>query len=117
MGLGRPPAGGAVDFLADVKLAGDEFRPLAPIPGDTRALNGSTVDEVVAAVRSRAAELGISADDRVLSTVDWTAPRGLLDGLLTPLSAGAHLVQVTSADPAELDNHRRVEQTTFDLVP
>jgi uncharacterized protein (TIGR03089 family) len=116
MGLAEPPADGAVDYLSEVRLSGDEFQPLFPIPGDTRALNGSTVDEVVAEARSRALKLGISAGDRVLSTVDWTRPDGLLDGLLAPLAAGAHLVQVTNADPAKLADRRSAERTTVDLL-
>jgi uncharacterized protein (TIGR03089 family) len=116
MGLAQPPTDGAVDFLADVRLSGDEFQPLFPIPGDTRAFNGSTVDEVVAEALSRATKLGISTGDRVLSTVDWTAPDGLLEGLLAPLAAGAHLVQVTNADPAKLADRRVAERTTVDLL-
>jgi uncharacterized protein (TIGR03089 family) len=115
MGLTSPPSDGALDFLADVRLAGDDFRPLFPISGDTLALNCSTVDELVTEARFRAERLGISTGDRVLSTMDWTAPEGILDGLLAPLAAGAHLVQVTNADPAKLADRRRTERTTVDL--
>jgi hypothetical protein len=48
--------------------------------------------------------------------VDWTRPDGLLDGLLAPLAAGAHLVQVTNADPAKLADRRSAERTTVDLL-
>jgi uncharacterized protein (TIGR03089 family) len=116
MGFRTPPPDGAIDFLSDVRLAGDDFQALFPIPGDTLALNSSTVDEIVAEARSRAEELGISAGDRVLSTVDWTAADGLLDGLLAPLAVGAHIVQVTNADPAKLANRRSAERTTVDLL-
>jgi uncharacterized protein (TIGR03089 family) len=116
MGLRTPPAGGAVDFLSDVRMAGDDFAPLFPIEGGTPALNASTVDELLAEARSRAGRLGLTGTDRVLSTIDWTRPDGILDGLLVPLAAGAHIVQVTSADPAKLDDRRRAERTTADLV-
>jgi uncharacterized protein (TIGR03089 family) len=115
MGLRQPPADGAVDYLSDVRLAGDDFQPLFPIPGETPALNASTVDELLAEARSRAEKLGLSGADRVLSTIDWTGPDGLLDGFLVPLAAGAHLVHVSNADPAKLDDRRRAEQTTRDL--
>jgi uncharacterized protein (TIGR03089 family) len=116
MGLTSPPADGALDFLSDVRLAGDDFVPLFPIPGDTPALNSSTVDELVTEARARAEELGILAGSRVLSTVDWAAPGGILDGVLAPLAAGAHIVQVTNSDPAKLDDRRRAERTTVDLL-
>jgi uncharacterized protein (TIGR03089 family) len=115
MGLTSPPADGALDFLSDVRLAGDDFVPLFPIPGNTPALNSSTVDELVNEAQARAEELGILAGSRVLSTVDWTAPGGILDGVLAPLSVGAHIVQVTNSDPAKLDDRRRAERTTVDL--
>jgi uncharacterized protein (TIGR03089 family) len=116
MGLRTPPADGSLDFLSDVRLAGDDYQALFPIPGDTPALNSSTVDEIVAEARSRASELGIPAGARVLSTVDWAAPGGLLDGLLAPLAVGAHIVQVTNADPAKLADRRNAERTTVDLL-
>jgi uncharacterized protein (TIGR03089 family) len=115
-GLPEPPAGGAVDYLAEARLSGDEFRPLFPIPGDTPALFSSTVDEVLASARELAAQSSISANDRVLSTLDWDLPDGVRRGLLAPLAAGAHLVQVTGADPAKLDDRRRAERTTVDLL-
>ena len=115
-GLSSPPAGGALDYLAEARLSGDNFTPLSPIGGDTPALTSSTVDDVLAEARSRGAKAGISAGDRVLSTVEWTVPEGVLDGLLAALSAGAHLVQVTSADPAKLADRRRAERTTVDLL-
>lgn len=114
-GLGMGVTSG-VNFLADVKMYGDDFSPLFPIPGASPALLSSTVDDVLAEARSRAAKLGISASDRVLSTVDWTFPDGVLDGLLAPLSVGAHLVHVSNADQAKLADRRAAERTTVDLL-
>ena len=115
-GLSEPPAGNALDYLSEARLAGDNFSPLVPIDDDTPALNSSTVDAVLAEARSRAAKAGISAGDRVLSTVEWIIPDGVLSGLLAPLSASAHLVHVSNADPAKLDDRRRAERTTVDLL-
>ncbi|WP_158885257.1 TIGR03089 family protein [Amycolatopsis anabasis] len=114
-GLSAPPPEGALDYLAEARLAGDDFSPLFPISGDTPALLSSTVDSVLADARARATSQGIGAGDRVLSTLDWSLPDGVLSGLIAPLTAGAHLVQVTGADPAKLDDRRRTEQTTVDL--
>jgi hypothetical protein len=73
------------------------------------------VDELIAAARDRASTLGINADSRVLSTLDWTFPDGLLSGLLAVLAAGASLVQCTPADPTKLPDRRQSERTTVDL--
>lgn len=115
-GLGAPPSGGALDYLSEARLAGDDFSPLLPIDGGTPALLGTTVDDLLATARERATALGIGAGDRVLSTRAWSLPDGVLDALLAPLAAGASLVQVTNADPARLDAHRTTERTTVDLV-
>ncbi|SEP52705.1 TIGR03089 family protein [Amycolatopsis saalfeldensis] len=114
-GLSNPPGGSALDYLNEARLSGDQFSPLSPIPGDTPALGKSTVDEILTEARARAGKLGLTATDRVLSTLDWTVPEGVLDGLLVPLAASAHLVQVTHADPAKLDARREAERTTADL--
>ena len=73
------------------------------------------MDELVAASQARAEELGLTADSRVLSTVDWTIPVGVTDALLATLAAGASLVQISNADPAKLDRHRASERITVDL--
>ncbi|MGH3450243.1 MAG: TIGR03089 family protein [Haloechinothrix sp.] len=115
-GLPGTPDGGALDYLSEARLSGDEFSPMLPIPGDTPALVSSTVDEVLAAARTRAGELGIGAGDRVLSTRDWTVPDGVLDTLLAPLVAGASIVQVTGGVLDKLADRRATERTTVDLL-
>ena len=112
--LAAPPHG-AVDYIAEARLHGDDFLALTPVPGDTPALPKFTVDELLAEARSRASAHGLTASSRVLSTQDWTLPDGLLDALLAPLAAGASLVQVSNADPAKLAAHRAAERTTIDL--
>jgi hypothetical protein len=42
-------------------------------------------------------------------------PDGIVDGFLGPLSVGAHLVQVTAADPAKLPARRETERATKQL--
>ncbi|MFC4004215.1 TIGR03089 family protein [Prauserella oleivorans] len=115
-GLGGNVPDGALDYLTEARLAGDTFSPLFPIEADTPALLGSSVDEVLAAARERATALGIGRDDRVLSTREWTLPDGVLDAVLAPLSAGAHVVQVTQASAEKLPAHRSAERTTVELT-
>ncbi|MDR7301316.1 TIGR03089 family protein [Haloactinomyces albus] len=111
---------GVVDYSSEVRVHGDEFTSLAPIPGSTPALLRSTVDEVLAAARDRAAELGIGKNDRVLSTLEWSLPAGVVDGLLTVLAAEGSLVQLTNStgtnpDRDTLDKRRSDERTTVEL--
>lgn len=116
VGLSGEPASGAFDYLAEVRMCADDFTPWQETPGDTPALDGMSVDEVLATARKRAAALEFGASDRVLSTVDWTIPGGVLDAVLTPLLAGASLMQVTNVDPATLDGKRAAEKITRELA-
>jgi uncharacterized protein (TIGR03089 family) len=113
-GLGGLPAG-VVDFATEVRLHGDDFVPWAPLPDDAPALAGLSVARVREAAVSRAAALGLSAGDRVLSTLDWSTLDGVTDGLLAVLAAGASLVQVRHADEARLDRKAETERTTARL--
>jgi uncharacterized protein (TIGR03089 family) len=106
---------GVIDFATEVRLHGDDFVPWAPVPDDTAALAGATVAEVLAASRGRAAALGLTSSDRVLSTLEWSSPEGLGDGLLAVLAAGASLVHVRHPDPAALDRKATSERTTVRL--
>lgn len=103
-----PP--GALDYIGDARLFGDDYLELTPVPGDTPCFLGSTVDELLTKARARATDLDIDQSSRVLSTLDW--PSHLMDGLITVLAAGASLVQVTNADHAKLEKHRETERTT-----
>ncbi|GGS25372.1 TIGR03089 family protein [Actinokineospora fastidiosa] len=102
------PVDGAADFVGEARLCGDDFLG-GPLPGDTPALAGMTVDEVLAAARA----LDLPRGARVLSTRDWTVPDGVLAALVAPLAAGGSVVQVSN--PARLDAHRAAERTTVDL--
>ncbi|MFD1150221.1 TIGR03089 family protein [Saccharothrix hoggarensis] len=113
MGLG---SGAPVDYNDDVRVFGDDFTPWEPVPGDTPALLRSTVDEVVEEAHQRAATLGITTTSRVLSTVEWAFPDGLLNGFLAVLAGGGSLVQCSHATPDLLPARRASEQTTLDLV-
>jgi uncharacterized protein (TIGR03089 family) len=112
--LGAQVPTGVVDFVADARLHGDDFFG-SPVDGGTLCLGDSTVDEVLTEARKRAESLGLSGESRVLSTLDWTVPDGVLAGFLTVLAAGASLVQVTNPNPDLLDRHRATERTTLDL--
>jgi len=118
--LGRGVPGGvtppALDYLVESRACADDFMPLEPVPGDSPALMGLSAQEVLDTARRNAEKTGLDRRSRVLSTLEWTLPDGLLRGLLGPLAAGASVVQVTNADPAKLDARRDAERTTADLL-
>jgi uncharacterized protein (TIGR03089 family) len=116
-GLSGDAPAGQLDYLVESRIFGDDFIAYDKVPGDAPAFHGSTVDSLAAAAADRAAALGIGPADRVLSTLDWSTPSDLLDGLLSVLSAGASLVQCSNADVAALPKRRESERTTIDLPP
>ncbi|MDQ3987590.1 MAG: TIGR03089 family protein [Actinomycetota bacterium] len=100
---GLPP--GVRDHTSEVRVHGDHFTPV-PVPGSAPATPTHTVTALVDAARGRAAELGLTAEDRVLCTGAWSAEG---DPLLPVLAAGAALVQVTG-DPDLSQLARRCAQ-------
>ena len=107
LGMGIPVLPpGVRDYASEVRVHGDTFTSGAPSPD---------ADEVVAAARARAIELGLGAGDRLLCTTDWN---GAAPGevLLAVLAVDASLVQCTGADPATLTNRRAAERVTLTLT-
>jgi uncharacterized protein (TIGR03089 family) len=112
MGLGlRTTPPGHLDYVSEIRVHGDFFHPLGPVPGDTLALIGATVDQVAA----DAAAVGIPRNARVLSTRDWTLPDGLTNTLLAVLAANASLVHCANPDPTTLDARATAEHVTLIL--
>jgi uncharacterized protein (TIGR03089 family) len=114
---GGPPAG-ARDYSVDVLTMADRWSG-RPVPDAVPALDtdGGTVtagDLVEIALR-RAAELGLVAGDRVLSTEPWTSPTSWVDGLLVPLAAAASLVLVVNPDETTLTAKAEAERVTATL--
>lgn len=110
---GDVPAG-ALDYIGDARLFGDDYLELTPVPGTTPCFDGSTVDDLLALAAERAKALDLTSKSRVLSTLEW--PTGVVDGFVTVLAAGASLVQVTNADKEKLDRHQETERTTDVLL-
>jgi len=98
-----PP--GYHDYVIDVRNYGDHFGG-ARVGEDDRALAGPVELSQLAVMRTattRAAELGLTAGDRVL--VDARAYPDPIDWLFAPLAAGASIVLCANLDPgsANLD--------------
>ncbi|MEG3632280.1 TIGR03089 family protein [Micromonospora palythoicola] len=103
--LPEVPAGFA-DYVTEVRAHGDHFTAYPPGGPEHTALR--------ARVTTRAAELGISAGDRLLVDVDRHPDP--LDWLLAPLSVGATLVLCAHPDQARLADRRSTERVTRALT-
>ncbi len=99
------PAGFA-DYVTEVRAHGDHFTAYPPGGPDHTALR--------ARVTTRAAELGISAGDRLLVDVDRRPDP--LDWLLAPLSVSATLVLCAHLDQARLADRQSTERVTHSLT-
>ncbi|RDH77683.1 TIGR03089 family protein [Mycolicibacterium moriokaense] len=110
--FGKPVADlpvGVTDYATSVRVHGDQVvAEQAPGP----ALEGATVDELLAAAAESAAAQGLTADDRVLSSAGWDTRDQLVGNFLAVLAAGASLVQVANPDEALLPRRREVEKVT-----
>lgn len=107
MGLRGSAPGDAVDYISESRIFGDDFFPMHRVPDSSPALGPLSAADVIAAAKAR------STGERVLSTLDWTVPDGVVEGLLGILAGGGSLVQVSH--PAQADRHREAERATLVL--
>jgi uncharacterized protein (TIGR03089 family) len=110
---GTPPPG-ANDYVAAVRPHEDKWPSVRfGASGDDPCLAGRTRAEVVEWARSRASELGLAPQARILCTRDWSGPVDWVDTVLAPLTVGASLVYVRNCgDPAVLDRRAEQERVT-----
>jgi uncharacterized protein (TIGR03089 family) len=113
--FGRPVDGlpvGVTDYATAVRVHGDTVvAERSPGP----ALDGRSVDDVLAAARRSAVDQGLNAADRVMSDRSWSTPTELVDHLIAVLASGASLVQLANPDSATLDRRRLTEKVTRTL--
>ncbi|MEC4764894.1 TIGR03089 family protein [Mycobacterium sherrisii] len=110
--FGRPAPDlpiGVTDYATAVRVHGDQIIAERH-PGP--ALAGRSVEQVLADCESSAAARSLTANDRVLSSAQWTTAAELVDGLLAILAVGASLVQVANPDPATLTRRVETEKVT-----
>jgi len=113
------PVNGAIDYATAVRVQADRFTPYLPLPDDIPAVDTAdgmlTAADLVAQARERAAEMGLHEADRVLSVLEWRDPEDWVEGLLSPLAAGASLVLCAHPNPAELVHRAEAEHVTASL--
>ncbi|AQT81253.1 TIGR03089 family protein [Mycolicibacterium litorale] len=98
---------GVTDYATAVRVHGDQYAP-EPRPGP--ALEGRSVDEVLASAHTA----DLSPGDRVMSSLPWSTAEEVVENLVAVLVAGASLVQVANPDPAVLQRRRETEKVTRD---
>jgi uncharacterized protein (TIGR03089 family) len=103
---------GVTDYATSVRVHGDQIVPERS-PG--AALNGRTAAELLAAAEDSAAQQGLTATDRVMSSASWDTDLHLIDNLLAVFAAGASLVQVANPDSAKGPRRIETEKVTREL--
>ena len=100
---------GVTDYATAVRVHGDQI-----VPERTAgpALDGRSVDDVLAAARASASSQGLTATDRIMSSAGWNNAEDLTDHLLAVYAAGASLVQVANPDPGLAERRRQTEKLT-----
>jgi uncharacterized protein (TIGR03089 family) len=104
---------GYQDYVLEVRNYGDHFGG-APVGPDDVALGSFSHLALMRTATARAAELGITAGDRVL--VDARAYPDPIDWLFAPLVAGASTVLCTNLDPAKLPGRVDSEKVSLALT-
>ena len=110
--FGKPVADlpvGVTDYATSVRVHGDQITPERH-PGP--ALDGRSVTELLAAAETSSAAQGFTAEDRVLSTAEWSTADQLIDNLLAVFIAGGSLVQVANPQPSAQERRRQTEKIT-----
>lgn len=102
---------GVTDYATAVRVHGDQ---VVGETGPGPALDGRSADDILSLAQDSAAASGLSAKDRVMSSLPWSTPQEIVDNLLAVFVAGASLVQVANPDPAALDRRRQTEKATRD---
>lgn len=107
---------GVVDYASEVRLHGDVFMPDGPGEPDAGVVDGADARTVLDAARAAADAAGLAVGARVLTTLDWSVARGLIEMPLAVLVSGGSLVQCRNVDPAALDRRADSERVTHRLT-
>ncbi|MGE2713313.1 TIGR03089 family protein [Mycolicibacterium litorale] len=113
--FGRPVADlpvGITDYATAVRVHGDQ---IVPERGPGPALDGRSVEDVLAAATRAADAAGLQPRDRVLSTADWATADDVVSRLLAVYAVSGSLVQVAHPDPSALERRRAMEKVTRTL--
>ncbi|MFC5909394.1 TIGR03089 family protein [Streptacidiphilus monticola] len=118
----QPLPDGFLDYAVEVPAQGDRFVPWAPVDPERPALeiDGEVLSgsHTVSLAAEQAKQLGLTAEDRVLSTLSFDSWDGLAGGLLAPLAVGGSVVLCRNSEnltPEALDARIASEHVTRTL--
>lgn len=100
---------GLTDYATAVRVHGDQITP-ERLPGP--ALDGRSVDRVLAEAGDAAQAAGLAPGARVLSTAPWITADDVVTHLLAVFAVGGSLVQVAHPDPGAMERRRTMEKVT-----
>ena len=116
-GFGGAEPAGTQDYVVAVRPQGDAWAGVRlPATADDPCLPGRTRQATDDAATARAAELGLGAGGRLLTTRDWAGPADWLDAVLAPLAVGGSLVVVRHADAETVERRIAQERATARLI-
>ena len=116
VGLGEDVPHGTHDYVSAVRPQADAWATVhAPGTDADDCWEGLSRGEVAALAHARAAALGMTAGERVLTAREWTSPADWVDTLLAPLAVGGSVVYVRHAVEAGV-LERRAEQERATLI-
>jgi uncharacterized protein (TIGR03089 family) len=110
----REVPAGFVDYVVEVRNYGDFFNPVTEVGDDDPATDEFSHLALHRIATQRAAELGITAGDRVL--IDARTYPDPVDWLLAPLVAGASVVLCGHLDPATVASRAETEKVTVTVL-
>jgi uncharacterized protein (TIGR03089 family) len=104
----------AEDYVVAVRPQADAWAGVHMAAGDgDDCLPGLTRGATSERAAARAAELGLGAGGRLLTTREWDGPDSWLDAVLAPLAVGGSVVIVRNcADDDVLERRRQQERAT-----
>jgi uncharacterized protein (TIGR03089 family) len=108
-----PPAGAAADYVTAVRPQEDKWPSVQLTAGpDDPCLLAWSRGDVMQVAATRAAELGLAARGRLLSTRPWSGPDDWVYDVLAPLAVGGSVVFVVNATDDVLARRAEQERVT-----
>jgi uncharacterized protein (TIGR03089 family) len=113
LGFRDAPPAGTADYVSAVRPQEDKWPSvqLTAGPADP-CLPGRSRAEVMDLAATRAAELGLAAGGRLLSTRQWSGPDDWVADVLAPLAVGASVLFVVNATDEVLARRADQERVT-----
>jgi len=109
------------DYAVEIRSYADRLPTPVPFSSHTPVLNVTnttfTREQLDREIRESVARHGLTARDRVLSTVEYTTAEALITGLLAPLEAGGSVIICRNLDVDLIHRRSETEHVTATAGP